>query len=94
MDLVAVGGMSSISTAIQNMVNGLQNLFVALVDVFANAVNAIGNTLASLAQPIGYLVGVLAVFGSLIAIIYYVFRGRGGVGGLISGIKGFFTSFL
>jgi len=76
------------------MVNGLQNLFVALVDVFANAVNAIGNTLSSLATPIGYLVGVLAVFGSLISIIYYVFRGRGGVSGLVGGLKGFFTSFL
>jgi Flp pilus assembly pilin Flp len=76
------------------MVNGLQSLFVALVDVFSNAISAIGNTLASLAQPIGYLVGVLAVFGSLISIIYYVFRGRGGVTGLVGGIKGFFTSFL
>jgi hypothetical protein len=76
------------------MVNGLQSLFVALIDVFSNAVNAIGNTLASLANPIGYLVGVLAVFGSLISIIYYVFRGKGGVGGLVSGIRSVFTSFF
>jgi len=76
------------------MVNGLQSLFVALIDVFSNAVNAIGSTLASLANPIGYLVGVLAVFGSLISIIYYVFRGKGGVGGLISGIRSVFTSFF
>jgi Flp pilus assembly pilin Flp len=86
--------MSAISNAIQNMVNGLQNLFVAMIDLFANAVNAIGNTLSSLANPIGYLIGVLAVFGSLITIIYYVFRGRGGISGLVGGIKGFFTSFL
>jgi len=86
--------MSAISNAIQSMVNGLQNLFVAMVEVFGNAINAIGNTLSSLAQPIGYLVGVLAVFGSLIGIIYYIFRGRGGVSGLIGGIKNFFTSFL
>jgi len=76
------------------MVNGLQSLFVAMIDVFSNAVNAIGNTLASLANPIGYLVGVLAVFGSLISIIYYVFRGKGGVGGLVSGIRSVFTSFF
>jgi len=86
--------MSAISSAIQSLVNGLQSLFVALIDVFSNAVNAIGNTLASLANPIGYLIGVLAVFGSLISIIYYVFRGKGGVGGLVSGIRSVFTSFF
>ena len=86
--------MSAISTAIQNMVNGLQNLFVAMIDLFSNAVNAIGNTLSGLAQPIGYLIGVLAVFGSLIAILWYVFRGRGGIGGLVGSIRNFFTSFL
>ncbi len=48
----------------------------------------------SLAQPIGYLIGVLAVFGSLIGIIWYVFRGRGGIGGLVGSIRNFFTSFL
>jgi len=86
--------MSSISGAIQSMVNGLQNLFTAIVQVFGCAVNAIGNTLSSLASPIGYLIGVLAVFGSLIAIIWYAFRGRGGIGGLVGSIKNFFTGFL
>ncbi len=86
--------MSAISSGIQSLVNGLQNLFVALVDVFGNAINAIGNTLSSLAQPIGYLVGVLAVFGSLVGIILYVFRGRGGIGGLVGSIKNFFTGFI
>jgi len=86
--------MSSISNAIQNMVNGLQNLFVSIINVFGSAIDAIGNTLSSLAQPIGYLVGVLAVFGSLIGIIWYVFRGRGGIGGLVGSIRGFFTGFL
>ena len=86
--------MSAISTAIQNMVNGLQNLFVAMIDLFSNAVNAIGNTLSGLAQPIGYLIGVLAVFGSLIAVLWYVFRGKGGIGGLVGSIRNFFTSFL
>jgi len=86
--------MSSISSAIQSMVNGLQNLFTAIVNVFGCAINAIGNTLSSLAQPIGYLIGVLSVFGSLIAIIWYVFRGRGGIGGLVGSIRNFFTSFF
>jgi len=86
--------MSAISSAIQNMVTGLQNLFIAMIDLFSNAVNAIGNTLSSLAQPIGYLIGVLAVFGSLLGIIYGVFRGRSGVSGLIGGLKGFFSSFI
>jgi len=86
--------MSAISTAIQNMVNGLQNLFIAMIDLFSNAVNAIGNTLSGLAQPIGYLIGVLAVFGSLIAVLWYVFRGKGGIGGLVGSIRNFFTSFL
>jgi hypothetical protein len=86
--------MSAISGAIQSMVNGLQNLFVAIVNVFGCAVNAIGNTLSSLAQPIGYLIGVLSVFGSLIAIIWYIFRGRGGVGGLVGSLRNFFTSFF
>jgi hypothetical protein len=94
MDLYAVGGMSAISTAIQNMVIGLQNLFVAMIDLFANAVNAIGNTLTSLAQPIGYLIGVLAVFGSMLAVIYGIFRGRNGVGGLIGGLRSFFSSLI
>jgi Flp pilus assembly pilin Flp len=76
------------------MVNGLQNLFTSIVNVFGSAIDAIGNTLSSLAQPIGYLVGVLAVFGSLIGIIWYVFRGNGGIGGLVGSIKGFFTGFL
>ncbi len=76
------------------MVNGLQNLFVSIVNVFGCAINAIGNTLSSLAQPIGYLIGVLAVFGSLLAIIYGVFRGRSGVSGLIGGLRGFFSSFI
>ena len=86
--------MSAISSAIQSMVNGLQNLFVAMIELFSNAVNAIGNTLTSLAQPIGYLIGVLAVFGSLLAIIYGVFRGRSGVSGLIGGLRNFFSSFI
>ena len=76
------------------MVNGLQSLFVAMIELFSNAVNAIGNTLSSLAQPIGYLIGVLAVFGSLLAIIYGVFRGRSGVSGLIGGLRNFFSSFI
>ena len=86
--------MSAISGAIQSLVNGLQNLFTAIVNVFGCAVNAIGNTLSSLAQPIGYLIGVLAVFGSLISVIWYVFRGRGGIGGLVGSIRNFFTSFI
>ena len=86
--------MSAISNAIQNMVNGLQNLFVSIVDVFGNAIDAIGNTLSSLAQPIGYLVGVLAVFGSLIGIIWYIFRGRGGIGGFVGALRNFFTGFF
>jgi len=85
---------SAINNAIQSLVNGLQNLFTAVVNVFGNAVDAIGNTLSSLASPIGYLVGVLAVFGSLIGIIWYVFRGRGGIGGLVGSIREFFTGFF
>ena len=94
MPVYEVAKVSSISSAIQSMVNGLQNLFTAIVNVFGCAINAIGNTLSSLAQPIGYLVGVLAVFGSLIAIIWYAFRGRGGIGGLVGSIKNFFTGFI
>jgi len=94
MPVYEVSQTSAISNAIQSLVNGLQNLFTAIVNVFGCAVSAIGSTLSSLASPIGYLIGVLAVFGSLITIIWYAFRGRGGIGGLVGSIRNFFTSFL
>jgi hypothetical protein len=47
---------------------------MVMICLLAYAIKAIADTLLLVSKPIGNLIGILTVFGSLIGIIYHMFK--------------------